>query len=73
MELSFYVMQRNVSLQFKDKTRNYYYIDRVTTLDSFAAPSIVGGWGNMLLIGNSGSNGVLFSVLLLFLGASREV
>lgn len=34
--LCFCVMQRNVSLevpQFKYQTRNYYYIDRVTTLD----------------------------------------
>lgn len=74
MELSFYLMQRVVSLprlQFKDKTRNYYYI--VTTLAFFAAPSIVRQVANMSLMGNSGSHRFLFSVLLMFSDSVREV
>lgn len=49
-----------MSLQFKDKTRNGYYVDRVTILDFFAAPSIVRERGNMLLMGNSGSHQFYF-------------
>lgn len=73
VEFSFYLMERVVSLprlQFKDKTRNYYYI--VTTLAFFAAPSIVRQLANMLM-GNSESHRFLFSVLLMFSDSVREV